>query len=165
LGRVSGGGYIRVTIDSDSNNRLSLLWKIFKGLLLCKKFPEIKKTSKGYHLIWGGLKIDFKKHFVYRKFIGDDINRIHLDMNPKRIGQVLFTSKMVLVKKNDGSWEKMKHCKICGMPLTQFWVYKYDNYYCIKCGVQNVKLLERVNQMRDEQLFKFLDRVKSMMLI
>jgi hypothetical protein len=157
LGRVSGGGFIRVTIDSDSNSRLSLLWKIFKGFILCRKFPdEIRKTSKGYHLIWYGLKIDFKKHFVYRKFIGDDPHRILLDMNPKRIGQVLFTSKMVLVKKNGGTWEKMKHCKICGMPLTLFWVYKYDDYYCIKCGVQNVKLLERINRVRDEQLFKLI---------
>jgi hypothetical protein len=152
---------MRITIDADTNSKISLLWKIFKGLLLCHRLPdEIKTTSRGYHMIWYGLKIDFNKHFLYRRFIGDDENRIRLDMNPKRTGQVLFTSKDVFIRK-DKKWERMKYCRICHLPLTKFWVYKYDTYYCINCGSKkNVLLYERLVQRRNQLFNSLLLKVK-----
>lgn len=150
---------MRVTVDADCG-KIKLLWKIFKGVLLCRKFPDkINRTKRGYHLIWYGLNISIKKHFVYRKFIGDDWNRIRLDMNPKRVGQVLFTKKRVWIKKD--RWERVKYCKICKLPLTRFWVFKYNNYYCIHCGVKNVKILEVIERRREFLFNSFLSRISN----
>jgi len=53
-------------------------------------------TGRGYHLINYGIKAPPKKIFELRRKIGDDPNRIKLDMcSKKRMTQVLFTSKKV----------------------------------------------------------------------
>jgi DNA-directed RNA polymerase beta' subunit len=155
---------MRVTCDIDSNNRLKLLFSIFKGLLVCRKFPEIEKSQRGYHLIWKGLKISFKKSLAYRKFIGDDYSRLKFDMNPKRVGQVLFNSKQVWIKNaKTKKWEKMKYCKICSTPLPHFWVYRENNYYCINCGREkNVILIEKLDNYKEERFFKFLSFFQSL---
>lgn len=152
-------GLMIVTIDCDGG-RISLLWKIFKGLLICRRFPdEIYRTLKGYHLIWYGLKIDFKKHFLYRKFIGDDLNRIKLDMNPKRIGQVLFTDKKVWIKRKN--WEAVRTCSICKKYLTWCWVVKNGEYYCLDCGKKNTNLWKRVYERRERLFNSLLSRISD----
>lgn len=141
---------MRITVDIDSDSKLNLLWKLSKGLLLCRKIPEIKRTSRGYHLIWYGLKISFKRHFLYRKFIGDDENRIRLDMNPKRLGQVLFTEKRVFLMKGR-KLKPIKYCRICRLPLTKFWVFRNREYYCIRCGSKkDVVAYEQIVKRREE---------------
>lgn len=86
---------MRVTVDIDSDNPLSLLVSLIKGTILCRRFPaKIRKTAKGYHIIWRGLGISKKKAFKWRLMVGDDWNRVRLDMDsPKRISQVLFSEK------------------------------------------------------------------------
>jgi hypothetical protein len=53
-------------------------------------------TRKGFHIAWRGLDINEKKMYRYRYLIGDDRNRIWLDMiDDWRAKQVLFTEKEV----------------------------------------------------------------------
>jgi len=91
---------MRVTIDLDDKRWWKVMWTIFKGCLITKKFPdEVRKsaTGKGYHIIWRDLDIDEIRMFRYRKIIGDDKNRIKLDLvSRKRVSQVLFTKKKVV---------------------------------------------------------------------
>jgi len=85
---------MRVTVDIDSKNPIVLTIAIIKGIILCRSFPQIEKSRRGFHLIWHGLNIDEKKMLLYRRLIGDDENRIMLDsISDKRIKQVLFTEK------------------------------------------------------------------------
>lgn len=85
---------MRVTVDIDSKNPIVLAIAIIKGIILCRNFPQIEKSRRGFHLIWYGLNIDENKMLLYRKLIGDDENRIRLDsLSDKRIKQVLFTEK------------------------------------------------------------------------
>jgi len=74
-----------------------LFWyRIILGYILMRKFPEIRVTSKGLHLVWRNNKISVKKMFKYRLLLGDDLNRLYLDMiSWKRINQVLFTKKEI----------------------------------------------------------------------
>jgi DNA-directed RNA polymerase beta' subunit len=157
---------MRVTCDIDSNNKLELLFSIFKGLLVCRKFPEIEKSQRGYHLIWKELNISFEKSLAYRKFIGDDDSRLKFDMNPKRVGQVLFNSKQVWIKNvKTKKWEKMKYCRICGTPLPHFWVYRENNYYCINCGrKKDVILLEKLNDYKEKRFTQFLLLIHRLLL-
>jgi len=92
---------MRVTVDIDTKNPLVLLTAILKGIILCRSFPEIESSRRGFHLIWYGLNIDEETMLRYRRIIGDDENRIRLDsISDKRIKQVLFTEKKVInVKK------------------------------------------------------------------
>lgn len=107
---------MRITIDQDSRSLMSLAWKMFKGIIgiwmVAREFRllpdeiELSATKKGYHLIWYDLKISEKQMFLLRKFIGDDPNRLWLDMcSPKRIKQVLFTSKRIIYYKKRGGDE------------------------------------------------------------
>jgi hypothetical protein len=156
---------IRVTIDIDSNNKIVVLWSLLKGLLLLHRFPdEIERTRRGIHYIWHGLDIDFKKHFVYRKFIGDDENRIRLDMHPKRIGQVLFTGKEVFINEK-GEWKPVKYCDVCSKPLTEYWTWRPDKYYCIRCGSGNVKVLKAVHRRREKLFNNFLKKISKLAII
>jgi hypothetical protein len=155
---------MRVTCDIDSNSKLELLFSIFKGLLVCRRFPEIEKSQRGYHLIFSGLNISFEKSLAYRKFIGDDHSRLKFDMNPKRVGQVLFNSKQVWIKNaKTKKWEKMKYCRICGTPLPHFWVYRENNYYCINCGRKNVLIEEKLNNYKEKRFFNFLMLIQNLL--
>lgn len=112
---------MRVTIDLDDDNLFKMLCIAVKGTVLCRKLPfKIRRTERGWHLIWKGLNISEKKSLEYRKRLGDDPNRIKLDECGKRIKQVLFTEKQVFYY--DGifpKWigrelgEKIKVCPIC----------------------------------------------------
>jgi len=96
---------MRITIDQDSKAVLSLSLKIVRGFLLFKKLPRtIRKTTKGYHLIWSGIDISERDMFKYRKMLGDDKNRIRLDMlSDKRLNQVLFSAKRITYFNADGT--------------------------------------------------------------
>lgn len=95
---------MRVTLDQDTKSALALLLKLVKGFLLFKKLPRtIRKTRKGYHLIWSGIDATKRDMFKYRKMLGDDKNRIRLDMlSNKRLSQVLFTDKRVTYFDDEG---------------------------------------------------------------
>jgi hypothetical protein len=85
---------MRVSIDLDSHNRLKLQWALLKGRMLCKKPADrIYKTKHGFHIIWESINIPEETMFRYRKIIGDDSNRIKLDMHGHRLKQVLFSEK------------------------------------------------------------------------
>jgi hypothetical protein len=87
---------MRITVDSDSKDVLSLSCILLKGLLLLQKLPkEARITSRGYHLIWRA-KVTEKRAFLLRKYIGDDMRRIALDRNcPRKPQQILFSEKIV----------------------------------------------------------------------
>lgn len=90
---------VRVTIDSDSDSSLSLLWCVFKGYLRTGKMPEkVRKSQRGYHIIWKGIDMTEKECIKARAFIGDDSNRLKMDLShinngDFRLNQVLFTEK------------------------------------------------------------------------
>ena len=112
---------MRITIDYDRESYIGLFWRILKGIYLCKKLPSmIRKCSRGYHIVWHGLNISERDMFKYRKIIGDDPNRIRLDMcSEKRIKQVLFTEKITTCYGFIHEyWTKerkeLKNCPICG---------------------------------------------------
>ncbi|MEM1543712.1 MAG: hypothetical protein QXP52_02250 [Candidatus Aenigmatarchaeota archaeon] len=88
---------MRVTVDLDDNSLFKMLCVAVKGTILCKKLPfKIRRTERGWHLIWKGLNISEEKSIEYRRKLGDDENRIKLDLEcSKRIRQVLFTEKQV----------------------------------------------------------------------
>lgn len=88
---------MRVTIDIDSHNVLSLSWTLLKGIVICRRIPfYFRKTHKGFHIAWRGLNISQDTMFKYRHIIGDDENRIKLDRERKKtIRQVMFTEKSV----------------------------------------------------------------------
>jgi len=152
---------MRITIDLDNCSVLKLFFTIFKGLVLCRKFPdEIEKTKRGFHLIYFDVPISIRKHYAYRYFIGDDYERIKFDMNKKRAIQVLFNEKVVYQKVN-GVWKRVKYCPICSTPLTNKWVYVDGNYYCINCGSKNVKVLKKVKEKRDKILFSILSKISK----
>jgi len=94
---------MRVTCDYDSHNTLKLAYFLVKGSVMCRKLPYmVKKTRRGYHYAWNGLHISENKSYFYRMKLGDDINRIKLDMSsPKRLKQVFFNYKRVYVYDKD----------------------------------------------------------------
>lgn len=140
---------MRVTVDIDDNSVSKMLFCLVKGIILCKKFPyKVRKTEKGWHLIWKGLKISDEESLRYRKMLGDDPNRIKLDEESTRIKQVLFTEKQVFYY--DGifpkwvgseSREAIKVCPKCGKEVSyseKRWlnderkiiIYHIDNTTC-----------------------------------
>ena len=118
---------MRVTIDLDDNSLIKLFLVIGKGMVALLKYfprivPEIERTRKGFHVTWRHLPISEEESFKYRLLIGDDRNRINLDMQSwKRIKQVMFN-----YKKSDFFAHKK-----CGS-LT---VIKEGRIYCPKCKV------------------------------
>jgi len=90
---------VRITIDLDDRRWWKVLWVVFKGCVLLRRFPDeirASATGRGYHIIWRNLDIDRMQMFRYRRLIGDDKNRIKLDMMcEKKITQVLFRKKIV----------------------------------------------------------------------
>ena len=91
---------MRVTIDLDDKRWWKVMWVLLKGCLIFRKFPDevrLSATGKGYHIIWRGLNISEAEMFRYRKIIGDDKNRVGLDLaSRKRVPQVLFKEKQVI---------------------------------------------------------------------
>lgn len=85
---------MRVSADLDRHNPFLLLVSILRGVLLCRSFPEVEKSKRGWHLFWYNQQITEREMFKRRLLIGDDKNRVRLDMiSDKRIQQVMFTKK------------------------------------------------------------------------
>ena len=62
----------------------------------------VRKTRRGFHYAWHGMDIDEKEMFLRRYMLGDDKNRIWLDMScPKKPKQVLFSEKIVYAHEYD----------------------------------------------------------------
>ena len=127
---------MRVTIDIDSKSKKCLYWCVFRGLLYFRKMPDIRKTMRGFHVIWRGLKINEKESYEYRKRLGDDWKRIELDKaSPKRLKQVLFTEKVVTYNgycppKMFNTKGNRKNCPLCGKPIQKAIIsWTIDNKY------------------------------------
>jgi len=86
---------IRITIDLDSHSKLRLALILLRGFATLHKFPdEIRKTNRGRHIIWRGIKCTVEEMYLYRKIIGDDKRRIKLDILKKKgEKQILFKEK------------------------------------------------------------------------
>jgi hypothetical protein len=82
---------------------MKLAYFLVKGSIMCKKLPYmVTKTKRGFHYAWCGLSISEEQSYHYRLKLGDDINRIKLDMSsPKRLKQILFDHKAVYVYDRD----------------------------------------------------------------
>lgn len=134
---------MRVTIDVDNHNILCIGWRILLGTIICRKKPfKIRKTRRGYHIIWKGLNIDQNTMFKYRKWLHDDEKRLRLDMlSEKRIKQVLFTEKLVTY--HGFMWHKGKSVNICPAcerkiiksveDKENVHVYHYGTKPCVMC--------------------------------
>jgi hypothetical protein len=94
---------MRVTIDIDSHNIFKVILCVSKGFILLKRLPKyIRKTGRGYHIVWRGLNISEKQSYIYRKVLGDDPKRIMLDLSIGKIRkqtQILFNRKEIKVYK------------------------------------------------------------------
>jgi hypothetical protein len=137
---------IRVTADIDNDSPIALAIALIKGIIVCRKLPfKIRKTGKGYHIIWRGLNIDEQTMFKYRKLIGDDPNRIKLDMEAgKRLKQVLFCEKEThyygyLFSKWVGSKEWITHCPICNRKIYKSVKIWSEDEKCILIYHENTK--------------------------
>jgi len=88
---------MRVTVDIDSKWWNDLFRVLEKGFELGLGMPnEIRKTRRGYHIIWRGLSITKEECLELRKKLGDDEKRIMLDQTkPYKPFQVLFTKKRI----------------------------------------------------------------------
>ena len=86
---------MRITIDLDTHSKLRLALTLLRGFATLYKFPdEIRKTNRGRHLIYRGIKCTIEKMYLYRKIIGDDERRIKLDILKKKgEKQILFKEK------------------------------------------------------------------------
>ncbi len=92
---------MRITVDLDTKNPINLFLAIAKGMFVFGKIPhKISVTYHGFHLFWYNVNCG-QKAFLYRKFIGDDIRRIYIDMTGsyRRIKQVMFRNKEIEFKK------------------------------------------------------------------
>jgi hypothetical protein len=114
---------MRVTVDLDSPSIWKMVWYAMKGSILLRKLPEIRKTSKGWHLIFRNLPITEEESLNYRRKLGDDPNRILLDsICKKKIKQVLFTEKETIYYGGlPASWIGgkgiLKTCPKCGKEI------------------------------------------------
>lgn len=88
---------MRVTIDIDDKSHRACLDAIKIGCLKIMKSPNyVRRTRRGWHIVWGGCNISFKDSLKLREEIGDDPNRIRLDkISKKKLPQVLFSKKEV----------------------------------------------------------------------
>ena len=86
---------MRVSLDNDNDSPLDLFWTITKGLYFLRKMPDkIRRTERGWHIIYHGLDIDENGMFKYRRILSDDLNRQKLDLSSeKRCRQILFSEK------------------------------------------------------------------------
>lgn len=83
---------------------------LLKGIILCRKFPEIYRTGRGkFHLIFRGINANEKEIMRLRRLIGDDKKRIHLDTVCKlKPQQILFTKKTVKYYKYKGKVDEVR---------------------------------------------------------
>lgn len=86
---------MRVTIDLDKKNPITLFITLLKGFILYRKIPNyFRITKRGYHIGWIRIPISEHKMYVHRQMLGDDKKRILLDKlcygKPK---QTFFTHK------------------------------------------------------------------------
>lgn len=90
---------MRVTIDIDHDFKPYLYWSLLKGFYFLKRRPNlIRKTERGWHIVYRFLKIDRKTAYKYRYMLGDDTNRIKLDrLSTRRIKDVLFSEKSTTI--------------------------------------------------------------------
>lgn len=98
---------MRLTIDLDDRSYVKMAWTYFKMvfLVLYKKqrlvLPKVKRSSsgRGWHLVSSGLVTTIPEINRYRKWVGDDLNRILLDeSSPVRVQQILFSGKEINYK-------------------------------------------------------------------
>lgn len=101
---------MRITCDYDFKNPLRLAFYIAKGTILLRRFPrKLRKTKRGYHCVWYGTSLSEKEMYKMRYRLGDDRNRIRLDMTcEKKPKQVLFEKKEVHIYEYDsfGNFER-----------------------------------------------------------
>ena len=145
---------MRVTIDIDREGIRHIIVPLLKGIIVNRKLPDkIRKTGKGYHIIWSGLDISFEESIRRRKIIGDDPNRVRLDsIGTKRIKQVLFKEKVVTCKgflpkwwSPDNQWHN-DICPVCGEKMVasqKVWTDEEKAIYVLhknyKCLIKKLK--------------------------
>lgn len=88
---------MRITIDLDSHSKFLLGLTLVRGIATLYRLPnEIRKTNRGRHLIYRGIKCSEEEMFIYRHIIGDDERRIMMDkIKKKGERQILFKEKNV----------------------------------------------------------------------
>lgn len=131
---------MRVTCDIDCKSSLKIGYIILKGLYHFGKLPDkIENSEKGVHLIYMHLDMDEKECFKFRKMLGDDSNRIRLDMETRfKPPQILFIEKNVTCNKFiHRNWVKKIGAinkGICGCHRRVLYSEKLwnDNERCIK---------------------------------
>lgn len=156
---------IRLTIDLDSDSLLRLSFSLFKGFLVAGKLPEeIKRTQRGFHLIYYGIEIPYEKNFAYRKFIGDDESRIKLDMHKKRIAQIMFDEKKAFVRIGSAFY-RAPSCSICGVDLPYFFVFLGGKFYCSKCFKMGKRAKARylAKKSREKAFLSFIGFLKAVL--
>ena len=86
----------RITIDVD-RSFFRFLVSLLRSIILFRKIPIIRKTSKGFHLIiYLPYLISNTQMLKYRKLLLDDERRIMLDFSSRfKPKQVLFDEKIV----------------------------------------------------------------------
>jgi len=98
---------MRVTIDLDTKNQLTLLKTLFNlAYFTGKRTVDIlvEETRKGYHLT-AYTPLDFDSVIFLRKLLGDDPVRIKLDEKRKfKVKNVLWTVKIT----SEGRFESRK---------------------------------------------------------
>lgn len=88
---------MRITIDLDTQSAIDFFRTLLKAYWHLRLLPDlVRKTRKGFHIIYRDLPVSRNTVFCFRKILGDDTNRIRLDKaSKKRIEQVLFYKKKV----------------------------------------------------------------------
>lgn len=88
---------MRVSIDIDTNSLEKLHEVFYEGFCLLGSIPEVRTgNTKGFHLIWRGVRCSQQESLMFRYLLGDDWNRLRLDLSSKkRLKQVLFTEKEI----------------------------------------------------------------------
>jgi len=103
---------MRVTVDKDNPTVLELMKTYFNMKYLFGKEPELRVSKSGglnHHFVVRGLKISFLDSLNLRRFLGDDLNRIHLDeIGVGKPRQVLFIP-----------FEYLTHPDFLSMPFKQ----------------------------------------------
>jgi hypothetical protein len=94
---------MRVSLDYDDHNVIKLAYYVAKGIAINRKLPSlIRKTKRGFHVVYSGCDISEREMFVRRYRLADDSKRLWLDMScPKKPKQVLFYRKEIHVHEFD----------------------------------------------------------------
>jgi len=152
---------MRVTCDIDKGG---VLKSLILGLILFNKRPEVRKTRRGYHLIWKGLNLSRDEVLRFRMILRDDPKRVIMDGNPKKVFQVLFKEKEIY--KREGSvirngkvignfLMKVNYCDVCGMALITCGKFKDGKFYCLNCLDKGI-VKEKVKRIIKEKVTDFI---------